>query len=218
MDIYMSGKQPNRVQLKRNRRPLSFFRHPAEYVASRLLGDLLVRATPRGLMAGRIVETEAYPGGDDDASHTFAHKKTNRTRVLYEPGGRIYVYLIYGIYHCFNIVCAPRGNPQGVFIRAVEPVFGIEQMKKNRPVDTITKLTSGPCRWTQSFQVGLELCGERLDGRTCWVVRGPKRGIAVRRSPRVGVEYAVESKTRLLRFFIGGNQFVSKVSLRRTCG
>ena len=106
----------------------SFYRRPTVEVARDLLGKILVH----GETAGRIVETEAYLGGDDLASHS-ARGVTARTRVIFGPPGHAYVYFIYGMYECLNLVAEPAGKPGCVLIRAVEPVTGIEAMQRRRP-------------------------------------------------------------------------------------
>ena len=106
-----------------------FFNRDPRQVARALLGKLLIRKTPRGILAGRIVETEAYLGQGDAAAHAAAGK-TARNAVLFGPPGRAYVYLIYGNHYCLNVSCLPDGIPGGVLFRALEPVTGIEQMAK----------------------------------------------------------------------------------------
>src|ERR1700688_1967726 len=106
----------------------AFYRRPTIEVARDLLGKILVH----GPTAGLIVETEAYLGGDDLASHS-ARGITGRTRVIFGPPGHAYVYFIYGMYECLNIVAEPAGSPGGVLIRAIEPLTGIETMQRRRP-------------------------------------------------------------------------------------
>ncbi len=149
-------------QLKRE-----FFDRDPRRVARALLGKLLVRKTPAGLLAGRIVETEAYLGKDDAAAHT-AVGRTARNSVLFGPPGYAYVYFIYGSYYCLNVSCLPDGVPGGVLFRALEPVAGIEQMARARgialPQDAgkekdrwensfLKKLSSGPGRMCEAFEI-----------------------------------------------------------------
>jgi DNA-3-methyladenine glycosylase len=110
-----------------------FFNRDPRRVARALLGKLIVRKTPGGILAGRIVETEAYLGQDDAAAHTAAGR-TARNSVLFGPPGHAYVYFIYGNHHCLNVSCLPDGMPGGVLFRALEPVTGIEQMAEARGV------------------------------------------------------------------------------------
>src|SRR5580700_2865943 len=117
-----------------------FFNRDPRRVARSLLGKLLVRKTRRGILAGRIVETEAYLGSGDAAAHTAAGR-TARNSVLFGPPGHAYVYFIYGNYYCLNVSCLPDGVPGGVLFRALEPVAGIEQMAEARGVDLTEETT-----------------------------------------------------------------------------
>ena len=121
-----------------------FFMDDAIEVAKKLLGKILVHETPEGTTKCRIVETEAYMGVLDKGSHAYSGKVTPRTATLYEQGGVAYVYLIYGMYHCMNVVVNVKGLAQGVLIRALEPLEGIELMKKRRKMDKIKNLCNGP--------------------------------------------------------------------------
>ena len=143
--------------LRRNKRGRDFFLQDAVTVAKNILGDYLVvrfigenssrrsgKVDKKGVwLVGKIVEVESYLGIKDDASHSFDGKITRRNRIMYEPGGTIYTYLIYGKYWCFNIVVSGRDDPQAVFIRALEPVIGIDKMVENRKTGDIRKLTAG---------------------------------------------------------------------------
>src|SRR4051794_508785 len=129
--------------------PRKFYARSTVEVAKDLLGKELVH----GDTAGIIVETEAYPGGDDLASHS-ARGLTDRTRVIFGPPGHVYVYLIYGIYQCLNIVPDPDGHPGCVLIRAIEPTQGIEIMKERRPAARRTEsLANGPGKLTLAFDI-----------------------------------------------------------------
>ncbi len=179
-------------------------------MAEHLLGDILVMKKGKNLLTGRIVETEAYPGREDDASHTHKGRKTFRTETVYAAGGTVYVYFIYGKFWCFNIVTGKKDDPQAVFIRALEPLSGIDLMKHRRATDKMSLLTSGPCRWTSAFGVDRTFLGKSLDSTELCVIRGTGKKFAVKRVPRVGVDYAVQGKDKLLRFYINDNPFVSK--------
>ena len=129
--------------------PRSFYNRPTIEVARGLLGKILVH----GQTAGRIVETEAYLGGDDLASHS-ARGITERTRVIFGPPGHAYVYFIYGMYECLNLVAEPDGKPGCVLIRALEPVAGIEIMQRRRPkARTLRDLASGPGKLTLAMAI-----------------------------------------------------------------
>src|SRR5271157_5845464 len=115
--------------------PVFYNRDPRQ-VARALLGKLLIRKTPRGILAGRIVETEAYLGQGDAAAHSAAGK-TARNAVLFGPPGRAYVYFIYGNHYCLNVSCMPEGLGEGVLLRSMEPVFGLEAMASARGIELL---------------------------------------------------------------------------------
>jgi len=189
-------------------------------VARALLGKLLVRKTPAGILAGRIVETEAYLGQDDAAAHSAAGK-TPRNAVLFGPPGRAYVYFIYGNHYCLNVSCLPDGVPGGVLFRALEPVAGLELMAKARGIEieigskikglaTRKKISSGPGRLSEA----LGITRQRDNGKILTSARSDLRivddGYRVHRvvvTPRIGIAKSAE---RPLRYLIAGNPFVSR--------
>ncbi len=190
-----------------------FFNRDPRRVARALLGKLLLRKTPRGILAGRIVETEAYLGQGDEAAHAAAGK-TERNSVLFGPPGRAYVYFIYGNHYCLNVSCLPDGVPGCVLLRALEPVEGIEQMAKARGIELakesdLKKISSGPGRLSEALQVtrerdnGKSLVNASADLR---LVDDSYRVRRVTVTPRVGI---VKSAEQPLRYFIAGNPFVS---------
>jgi DNA-3-methyladenine glycosylase len=196
-----------------------FFNRDPRRVARALLGKLLVRKTPRRVLAGRIVETEAYLGQGDAAAHAAAGR-TARNSVLFGPPGHAYVYFIYGNHYCLNVSCLPDGVPGGVLFRALEPVAGIERMAKTRGIDVVKetdlkdiaslkKISSGPGRMSEALGV----TRKRDNGKSLVSLRSDLRivddGYRVRRvmiTPRIGI---VKSAERPLRYFIAGNLFVS---------
>jgi DNA-3-methyladenine glycosylase len=190
-----------------------FFNRDPRRVARALLGKLLVRKTPRGILAGRIVETEAYLGKGDAAAHAAAGR-TARNAVLFGPPGHAYVYFIYGNHYCLNVSCLPDGVPGGVLFRALEPVAGIEQMAEARGIEVakemdLKKISSGPGRMAEA----LEITRKRDNGKSLISKRSDLRivddGYRVRRvtvTPRIGI---VKSAEQPLRYFIAGNPFVS---------
>lgn len=184
--------------------PRSFYDRPTIEVGRELLGKILVH----GRTAGIIVETEAYLGGDDLASHS-ARGITNRTRVIFGPPGHAYVYFIYGMHECLNIVAEAEGKPGCVLIRAAEPLVGIEIMKKRRPAArSVEKLASGPGNLTRVFGITRAENGADLT-RGALVVRRwaeePKFKIQV--TPRIGIRQCAEWP---LRFTVAGNPAVSR--------
>lgn len=189
-----------------------FYLKNSKYLAPKLLGKILVLRRPQGLLAGRIVETEAYLGIDDPASHSYQAKYTPRNKILYQTGGLIYVYSIYGLYFCFNIVANKKQIPQAVFIRALEPLAGIDCMRQNNKKAKYSgNLTNGPCRWTKSFGIDKSFLGEKIYGKNIFIIN--QKGIAscnIIKTKRIGIEYAKEARAWPLRFYIKNNPFVSK--------
>ncbi len=177
-----------------------------------LLGKLLVTNVQGVITAGRIVETEAYNGVVDKASHAYNGRRTKRTEVMYRQGGAAYVYLIYGIHHLFNVVTNVAGVPHAVLIRAVEPVWGVEEMLlrtgKQKVDDTLTR---GPGNVSKALGIstlhtGFDLLGDEIylldDG-----IAYPESEIAA--TPRIGVDYAGEDALLPYRFYLKGNKYVS---------
>ncbi len=192
------------------RRTKAFFYRQGKYVAKNILGDYLTLKTKKQTLIGKIVETEAYLGIGDDASHSFGGRITARNKIIYSQGGLIYVYLIYGKFWCFNIVVSKKDDPQAVFIRAIEPVQGIELMKKRRGVERVEKLTNGPCRWTQSFSINKSFLGREVVSKDIFISSPANKNFTIVKAKRVGVDYAAKSKNLPLRFYIKDNPFVSK--------
>jgi len=191
----------------------SFYNASASKVARNLLGCWLVHR-PRGngrLLIGRIVETEAYVGERDRACHAHAGR-TARNAVMYGPPGHAYVYFIYGMYDMLNVVCQPEGVPEAVLIRALEPLEGVEIMRRRRCVRHDTHLASGPGKLCRAFGVTRRRHdGTDLTGRTLWIAAAERRqGERIVRGRRIGVDYAGSDATRLLRFWLAGNPHVSR--------
>lgn len=194
--------------------PRSFFEPSARVVAPKLLGHWLLRHMPDGGWAGgEIVECEAYLA-DDPACHGF-RGETVRNRSMYGPPGRAYVYFIYGNYFCFNAVCASRGVAEAVLIRAIEPAFNTDWMKKNRPAKSLHELTSGPAKLCLALDIERPFDGIELGVTSSDIVvaNNPSRRKFIRdRGPvitatRIGISVAAHLP---LRFFLGGSEFVSK--------
>jgi DNA-3-methyladenine glycosylase len=181
-----------------------FYERPVIDVARDLLGKTLVH----GATAGVIVETEAYLGGDDLASHS-ARGITDRTRVIFGPPGHAYVYFIYGMYECLNLVAEPEGMPGCVLLRAIEPVRGIAIMKRRRPAARrLEDLASGPGKLT--LALGVTRADDGADvTRGALVVREPlePRPFEIETTPRIGVRHCADWP---LRYIIRGNPFVSR--------
>jgi len=194
--------------------PREFYTRPDVLaVARQLLGHLLVVAGPGGQrVSGTIVETEAYRGPEDRASHAFGGRRTSRTRTMYEIGGTAYVYFVYGMYHQFNVVTGTAGIPHAVLVRAVEPVEGIALMRRRRRRRPDGALTSGPGKLCMALGIDRRLDRADLLGRRVWIEEGDRlvRPSRISRGPRVGIDYAEEWVDRPWRFWITGNPFVSR--------
>jgi DNA-3-methyladenine glycosylase len=176
--------------------PRSFYQRPTVEVARALLGKILVHQTRGPMRAGRIVETEAYLGVDDRAAHSW-RGITPRTRVIFGPPGHAYVYLVYGMYECFNIVAEPEGVAGCVLIRAVEPVSGIGSAS-----------TNGPGKLTRALHITRRFNGTDLTSGPL-TVREPEepREFEIGVSTRIGITHCAHLP---LRFFIRGNSSVSR--------
>ncbi|MBZ5725191.1 MAG: DNA-3-methyladenine glycosylase [Acidobacteriia bacterium] len=184
----------------------SFYERPTVEVARGLLGKLLVH----GPTAGIIVETEAYLGGDDLASHS-ARGITDRTRVIFGEAGHAYVYLIYGMYECLNIVCEPAGKPGCVLLRALEPAAGTGIMERRRAAARKPEdLASGPGKLTLAMAITRAHNGADVT-RGPLVVREPaaRQEVEIQATPRIGISQCADLP---LRFVIRGNRFVSGVA------
>lgn len=194
--------------------PTSFYtRSDVVKISRELLGKMLVTEIGGLRTAGIIVETEAYAGPGDKACHAYLGRHTRRTAPMFREGGIAYIYLIYGVYHLFNIVTNTAGNPFAVLVRAIEPIDGIDTMLDRRGLPALTpQLTAGP--GTLSIALGLTkgLSGESLQGPHIWLddrgIRVAKKDIVA--TTRVGVAYAGADALLPYRFFIRDHPWVSK--------
>ena len=189
----------------------SFFRQDTVELARRMLGMLLVHRTPEGVTAGMIVETEAYVGAVDKACHAYRNR-SERTEVMYHDGGYAYVYFIYGMHHCFNVVTGPEGEGNAVLIRALEPVTGLGLMRKRRQTNQLQNVCSGPGKVSQALGItkheyGLDLCKADSPLRLIRFRKIPDEQIAA--SPRINVAYAEEAAAWPWRFYVKENPYVS---------
>jgi DNA-3-methyladenine glycosylase len=193
------------------RLPRSFFEDYTPSVAKRLLGQLLVRRIGKQLLSGRLVEVEAYRGQDDPASHAF-RGETPRNRVMFGEAGKAYVFFTYGFHHCLNVKTEKEGFAGAVLIRALEPLEGIELMKKNRGKEEVRELANGPGKLTQALKIDRRLNGEDLvRSERLFLAKGKDTPREIMNSSRVGIDRGLEFKWR---YFIGGNQFVSGAKQR----
>lgn len=195
-----------------------FYSRDTITVAKELLGKVLVHNYNGQLLKGKIVETEAYLGLKDKAAHSYGGRKTKRVEVMYGPAGIAYVYFIYGMYYCFNIVTQEEGIPEAVLIRGIEPIENIDLMAINRfnkPYKELTKyqkknLTNGPGKLCLAFNItkeehnGMDLCGNIL-----YLEEGNRENFNIIETTRIGIDYAEEAKDFPYRFYIEGNPYVS---------
>jgi len=195
---------------------------PAEATARALLGKYIVRDDAAGRRVARIVETEAYAGPEDRASHARAGR-TSRTTVMFGPPGRAYVYLVYGMHHCLNVVCDADGSAAAVLIRAVEPVSGLALMRDRRGATAgpAARLAAGPARICQALDIDRNDDDTDLitDGRL-WLAGDGTAPLTAERivsGPRIGVDYAgPEWASRAWRFGIAGSPALSRPFRERT--
>jgi DNA-3-methyladenine glycosylase len=177
-----------------------WFDRSAAEVAPELLGTFLIHDTPSGRVAGRIVEVEAYLGPEDLAAHS-SRGRTPRNAEMFGQPGHLYVYLIYGIHHCVNVVCGPDAKPEAVLLRAAELTQGEELARTRRGGVPAARLASGPGNLAAAFAIDRRLNGaDLLDGPVC-LEPGP-RPEAIDRSARIGVDYAGDWTDRPLRYLI----------------
>lgn len=193
-----------------------FYQTDAASLAQKLLGQFLVRQLPGGIrLSGRIVETEAYLGEPDQASHAFGLRRTARNEAMYAKPGTAYVYFTYGMHFCFNIVCGKVNEPLAVLIRALEPIEGVERMREQRgPRIPDTGLCSGPAKLCQALQIDRDLNGiDLVSDKRLWLERAPNAGLDdehILNTPRIGIDYAGSWAKKPLRWLIRGNPHVSR--------
>ena len=182
-------------------------------VARDLLGKkLVVPHRNGGRVAGIIVETEAYRGPEDRASHAFGGRRTNRTETMYGIGGTAYVYFVYGMYYQFNVVTNAEDTPHAILIRALEPVEGLDVMRRRRTGRSEYELTSGPGRLCIAMGIDRALDNADLLGDRVWIEESVSISPSdIARGPRIGIDYAEQWVTKPWRFWIKDNPFVSRV-------
>ena len=207
-----SSEQQRESSPRKLARPF-YERRNALLVARQLLGKRLVVPAADGTrVAGLIVETEAYLGPEDQASHAYGNRRTKRTETMYARGGTAYVYLVYGMYYQFNVVTNVEAIPHAVLVRALEPEEGIAWMRRRRPGKSDRQLTSGPGKLCQALGIDRSYNGEDLLGERVWIEesdrRVPARGVAA--GARIGIDYAGEYAHKEWRFWIKDSIYVSR--------
>lgn len=194
--------------------PREFYLVDAVTLARRLIGKVLVHRTCEGETAGIIVETEAYMGPEDRAAHTWKGRRTPRTQVWYGPGGYAYVYFVYGMHCCFNVVANQPEVPHAVLLRALDPVAGLELMARRLGTQPHRRMCSGPAKLCKAMGInlshnGADLCGNELfisEPDIPWV-----QPLRITAAPRVGIDYAGEAREYPWRFLLADNPCVTKL-------
>lgn len=198
-----------RTRRRSGERPLprAFYERPAPHVARALLGRRIVHESAWGPVSGLVVEAEAYRGRLDPASHAY-RGLTARNAVMFGPPGHAYVYFTYGMHFCLNLVAERPGRAAAVLVRALEPVEGIERMRRRRGVRETARLARGPGCVARALGLSRRHNGLDLTAGPLWVsnARPRHRGLRVMRGPRIGVR---DGGARRWRFFLGGHECVS---------
>ncbi|MBP2032345.1 DNA-3-methyladenine glycosylase [Clostridium algifaecis] len=195
-----------------------FYNRDTLIVAKELLGKVLIHNTDGNILSGKIVEVEAYKGISDKAAHSYKGRRTKRTEVMYGIPGISYVFMIYGMYNCFNVITEKQGIPNAVLIRALEPLDNLNTLALNRfnkPYDELSKyqiknLTNGPGKLCSALSIDrsankLDLCKDEL-----YISDNSINNFEIESSKRIGIDYAEEAKDYPWRFFIKNNIYVSK--------
>jgi DNA-3-methyladenine glycosylase len=182
-------------------------------LAKDLLGKVLYTKIGNEITAGIIVETEAYFGVKDKASHAYGGRRTNRTETMYGTGGIVYVYLCYGMHHLFNVVTSVKDDPHAVLIRGIEPLIGIDIIEERRNMPrTKGAISAGPGSAAKALGIDKTFNAKNLSDDEIWIedhgIRYAEEDIAA--TPRVGIAYAKEHALLPWRFFVKGNKYVSK--------
>ena len=198
--------------------PREFYTRPSVLtVARELLGKLLVVPARNGTrVSGLIVEAEAYRGPHDRAAHSYGGRRTKRTETMFGIGGTAYVFFVYGMYYQFNVVTNVPEMPHAVLIRAVEPVEGIELMRKRRHLQPDHNLTNGPGKLCLALGIDRKLDGADLLGNRVWLEEGETiTRSRIASGPRIGIDYAEEWVDKPWRFWVKNNPFVSRLPRSR---
>lgn len=197
--------------MSRLKLPLNFYKRDTVVVAKELLGQKLVHILNGERIAGIITEVEAYLGAKDKACHTYNYRRTPRTETMYLNGGVSYIYFIYGMHYCFNVVTQSKGIPEAVLIRSIKPCEGIETMQKLRKQKALTNLTTGPGKLTQALGITKKQDGLRLNSKTLFIEKGFKLTVdQIVVTPRIGVHYAEDHALWPLRFYSKDQEYISK--------
>jgi DNA-3-methyladenine glycosylase len=196
-----------------------FYKRTSVEVSKDLLGKYLVHRIDGEELIGKIVETEAYMGTEDKAAHSYGGRRTSRNEVMYGEAGFSYVYIIYGMYDCMNVVTSGIGTPHGVLIRALEPVGNIErlcELRYGKASNQLTKaqlknLLNGPGKLCRALGITRKENGKDLCGDEIYILEEDnKEEFKIVETKRINIDYAEEAKDYLWRFYIQGNPYISK--------
>ena len=197
----------------------SFYTRDTITVAKELLGCYLVHETTAGVTKGKIVEVEAYKGPKDKGAHSYRYRHTPRMDPLFKNGGFAYVFQVYGHNYCLNVVTQKENMPEAVLIRALEPCNGMELMGERRKINLsegkrgdFKNLTNGPSKLCQAFDIKISLNGKDLCGTELYIMpkSSSEHNNEIVATPRINIDYAEEYKDVLWRFFLKGNEFISR--------
>ncbi|SHK99286.1 DNA-3-methyladenine glycosylase [Anaerocolumna jejuensis DSM 15929] len=190
--------------------PREFYRQDGISLAKALLGKVLVHHTAEGVTKGIIVETESYMGVIDAAAHSYKGKKDGRCNIQYNEGGYAYIYMIYGMYYCMNIVANEKDVPEVVLLRALEPLEGLSLMEQRRKTSKRKALLSGPGKLCQAMGIGKDNYGTDLCEDKLYVEDLAEAiDFEIEVSKRINIDYAGEARDYLWRFTIKDNPYVS---------
>ncbi len=194
-----------------------FYNRDSILVAKELLGKILVHEIDGQRTSAEIIEAEAYMGLEDKAAHSYGGKRTSGVEVMYGSPGFSYLFMIYGMYFCFNVVTNEKEKPQAVLIRAAEPLEGIEGMAQRRfgkSYEQLTKgqrrgLTNGPGKLCCALSLDRSFNGMDLCGNEVYIEEGESKNLSIVTTKRIGIDYAGEARDYPWRFYIEGNEYVS---------
>ena len=194
-----------------------FYLRPGLTVARELIGKRLVHISEEGVTAGMITEAEAYIGPWDRGAHSYGGRYTERTAIQFGPGGYAYIFLIYGLHVCMNVVANRENLPEVILLRALEPAEGLELMAKRRKQTRITALCSGPGKLCQAMGIGREHYGADLCGEELFLEEGQGPQPQVVTDRRINIDYAGEAAEYPWRFLLKDSAFVSVPPGKKAC-
>jgi DNA-3-methyladenine glycosylase len=189
-----------------------YLKDPFDFVKEDLLGATLMTDITGIKTGGIITEAEVYIGAHDKACHAYPNKKTPRTEVMFDTGGKAYVFFVYGMHHQFCVTTNEKGTANAILIRALIPTVGIDCMKKRRKTDDVKNLTTGPGKLCQALEITKQLNKHDLSGDRIWIEKRPAEIplSQIKATPRIGIAYAEEYVHKKWRFLIKNTPYVSQ--------